>query len=80
VTNDPIEFISQAVPGLFNAGAAEMKAAAEAGDADAKKRHEDLLRTTRAVRVVLEGKGGADVYLLIKGARCAGRRLRPASR
>jgi hypothetical protein len=78
VTNDPIEFITEAIPGLFNAGAAEMKAAADAGDADAKRRHTDLLGTTRAVRVVLEGKGGADVFLLIKGGEMRGSKAAPS--
>jgi hypothetical protein len=66
VTNDPIEFVSEAVPQLFNAGVAEMKAAADQGDADAKRRVSELVATTRAVRVALEGKGGGDVYLLVK--------------
>jgi len=66
VTTDPIEFVSKFVPELFNAAIADMKAAADGGDADAKKRHADLLANQSATRVVLEGKGGADLYLVIK--------------
>jgi hypothetical protein len=67
VTQDPIEFVSEAIPGVFNAAVAEMKSAADQGDTDAKRRLAELGATTRAVRVSLEGKGGGDVYLLIKG-------------
>jgi hypothetical protein len=78
VTNDPIEFVSQAVPGLFNAGVKEMKAAADGGDADAKRRVSELAATTRAVRVSLEGKGGGDVYLLIKGGEMQSSKTAPS--
>jgi len=78
VTNDPIEFVSEAIPGLFNAGAKEMKAAADQGDADAKRRVAELQETTRAVRVSLEGKGGGDVYLLIKGGEMTASKSAPS--
>ncbi|MFT3925339.1 MAG: SCP2 sterol-binding domain-containing protein [Myxococcales bacterium] len=78
MTNDPIEFVSEAVPGLFNAGAKEMKAAADQGDADAKRRVSELQATTRAVRVALEGKGGGDVYLLIKGGEMTSSKSAPS--
>lgn len=78
MTNDPIEFVSEAVPGLFNAGAKEMKAAADQGDADAKRRVSELQATTRAVRVALEGKGGGDVYLLIKGGEMSASKSAPS--
>ncbi len=77
MTNDPIEFVSEAVPGLFNAGAKEMKAAADQGDADAQRRVAELQETTRAVRVSLEGKGGGDVYLLIKGGEMTASKSAP---
>jgi hypothetical protein len=78
VTNDPIEFITSAIPGLFNAGVADMKAAADQGDADAKKRYEDLKTTVRGVRVSLEGKSGADLYLLVKDAKMVGGKTAPS--
>ena len=78
MTNDPIEFVSEAVPGLFNAGVKEMKAAADGGDADAKRRLAELQGTTRAVRVALEGKGGSDVYLLIKGGEMKSSKTAPS--
>ncbi len=78
MTKDPIEFVSTDVPNLFNAGAAEMKAAAEQGDADAKRRVAELSATTRAVRVALEGKGGGDVYLLIKDGEMRASKAAPS--
>ncbi len=78
MTKDPIEFVSDAVPNLFNAGAAEMKAAADQGDAGAKQRVAELAGTVRAVRVTLEGKGGGDVYLLIKDGKMSSSKSAPS--
>lgn len=78
MTKDPIEFVTSAVPGLFNTGAAEMKAAADQGDADAKRRVAELLATTRSVRVALEGKGGGEIYLLIKGGEMRASKTAPS--
>ncbi len=66
MTTDPVEFVSKFIPEVFNAGAADLRAAADKGDADAKKRHADLLAHPAALRVVIEGKGGTDVHLVIK--------------
>jgi hypothetical protein len=67
VTTDPVQFVSKFMPELFNAGIAEMRAAADKGDAAAQARHADLLATQGAMRVVLEGKVSADLYLLVQG-------------
>jgi len=69
VTTDPVEFVSKFMPEVFNAGVADLRAAAEKGDADAKKRHADLLANPAAFRVVIEGKGGADLYLVIQDGK-----------
>lgn len=78
MTNDPIEFLTDAIPALFNAGAKEMQESAAQGDADAARRYEDLKATTRAVRVVLEGKGGGEVYLLVKGGEMQSSKTAPS--
>lgn len=69
MTTDPIQFVSKFVPELFNAGIADMRAAADKGDAEAKKRHADLVAAPAALRIVLEGKGGADLYLVIQDGK-----------
>lgn len=66
MTQDPIEFVSKLVPELFNAAMADLKALADQGDADAKQRHGDLLKHQGALRIVLEGDDGADLYLVVK--------------
>jgi len=66
VTQDPIEFVSKFVPELFNSAMVELKALADQGDADAKQRYADLLKHSGALRIVLEGDDGADLYLVIK--------------
>lgn len=72
----PIDLLNVKIPELANAAAAEMKTLGEQGDADAKQRHADLQSSTGAVRVVLEGDGGADVYLVSEGGqlRAAGQK------
>ncbi len=65
MTTDPVQFVSKFMPEVFNAGIAEMRAAADKGDAEAKKRHADLLAIKAAVRIVLEGNVSADLYLVI---------------
>ncbi len=69
MTTDPVEFVSKFIPEVFNAGVADLRAAAEKGDADAKKRHTELLAHPAAFRVVIEGKGGADLYLVIQDGK-----------
>lgn len=64
----PTDLLTKKIPEIVNAAVAEMKSLGEQGDADAKQRHADLASAPGAARVVLEGKGGADVYLVSEGA------------
>ena len=63
----PVELLSKKIPEIVNAAFAEMKANGDAGDADAKQRYADLPSYTGAAHIVLEGKGGADLYLVSEG-------------
>ncbi|MDB4973755.1 MAG: hypothetical protein JWN48_2096 [Myxococcaceae bacterium] len=67
MTIKPTELLSKKIPEIVNAAFAEMKASGDAGDADAKQRHGDLPSYPGAGRVVLEGKGGTDLYLVAEG-------------
>lgn len=65
MTSDPIEFLKETIPALLNDAHAEVKAAADKGDAEAKKKHEESQSAPpMAVRVVLEGKSKKDLYLV----------------
>jgi hypothetical protein len=65
VTSDPIEFLKETIPQLFNDAHAEVQAAAEKGDAEAqKKRDEAKAAPPLAVHVVLEGKARKDLYVV----------------
>jgi putative sterol carrier protein len=64
VTVNLVEILSKQVPELVNAATAEMKANADKGDAELAQRYADLQTHTGAIHVVLEGKGGADLYLV----------------
>jgi putative sterol carrier protein len=69
VTTKPTELLSKKVPEIANAAFAELKALGDQGDADAKQRHADLADNPGAAHIVLEGKGGADLYLSIDGSQ-----------
>jgi hypothetical protein len=75
---EPTHVTNDAIPALFNAGAKEMQESAAQGDADAARRHAELKATTRAVRVVLEGKGGGEVYLLVKDGQMQSSKTAPS--
>ncbi len=64
MTVNLVELLSKQVPELVNAATAEMKANADKGDAELAQRYQDLLANAGAIRVKLEGKGGADLYLV----------------
>lgn len=64
MTVNLVEILSKKLPELVNAANAEMKSQADAGDAELAQRYTDLLANAGAIRVVLEGKGGADLYLV----------------
>jgi putative sterol carrier protein len=64
----PIDLLTKKIPEIVNAAVAEMKSLGDQGDAEAKQRYADLAGSSGAARIVLEGKGGADVYLISEGA------------
>lgn len=67
MTSDPIELFKETIPELFNTAYAEMRSQAEAGDAAAKQRRDELLAAPPlAVRVVLEGKSKKDIFILFE--------------
>lgn len=68
MTRKPTELLTQTVPELVNAAVAQMKHAGEAGDEKAAARYRALLDAPGAIRIVLEGKRGADVYLVSENA------------
>lgn len=79
VTVNLVEILSKQVPELINAATAEMKSNADKGDADAAQRYADLSANPGAVRVVLTGKGGADLYLVSEGTQFRADKAKPAS-
>jgi hypothetical protein len=65
VTSDPIEFLQESIPALLNDAIAQVKAAADKGDAEAKKKYDEAVASAPlAVRVVLEGKSKKDLYVV----------------
>jgi 2-methylcitrate dehydratase PrpD len=63
--SDPTEFLKETIPNLFNEGNAEVRSAADKGDAEAKKKREEALAAAPfAIRVVLEGKAKKDLYVV----------------
>lgn len=63
--SDPIEFLKETLPNVFNEAHGEVRAAADKGDAEAKKKREEALAAAPlAVRVVLEGKSKKDLYVV----------------
>jgi hypothetical protein len=66
MNKDPLAFFRQDFPALFNRGVAELKKRADGGDAKAKSRYEDSAAARGVVRIVLEGKGGGDVFLIVQ--------------
>jgi hypothetical protein len=64
VTNDPIALLTETIPALLNDARAETEALAAKGDAEAKQRLVELeTAAPLVVRVLLEGKGGKDLYV-----------------
>jgi hypothetical protein len=56
-----------------------MREAGAKGDANAKRRHDELLANELAVRVVLEGVGGADLYLTVTGGELKALKQKPSA-
>ncbi len=63
----PTDFLTKKLPEVISAAHAEMKNLADQGDQDAKQRYADLSALPGAMHLVLEGKGGADLYLISDG-------------
>lgn len=60
------QLLTKHIPEAFNGAIAELKALADQGDSEAAARYADQLATPGAARVVLEGGGGLDVYLVFE--------------
>ncbi len=78
MNTDPIAFIKNDVPALFNRGVAQYKERADGGDAKAKARYEDIAAARGAIRVLFEGDGGGEVWLAVSGGELTARDARPA--
>lgn len=62
------QLLTKLIPEVVNGAAAELKALGDQGDADAAARHRDLASESGALRVVLDGIGGIDLYLVSEAA------------
>lgn len=69
MTTTPNELLSTKLPQIANAAFTELKGLGDQGDADAKQRYADLATNPGAAHIVLEGKGGSDLYLSIDGSQ-----------
>lgn len=78
MTTDPIAFVKNDIPELFNRGVAQYKERADGGDAKAKARYEDIAAARGAIRVVIEGEGGGEVWLGVSGGALSVQESRPA--
>ena len=67
MTTNPVEFVKETIPALLNDAFNEVRAQANAGDAEAKKKVEELVQAApMAVRVVLEGKAKKDIHVVFE--------------
>ncbi|MFK7985730.1 MAG: hypothetical protein AB8I08_06830 [Sandaracinaceae bacterium] len=67
MNTDPVAFFREDFPALFNEGVSQIKARAEEGDDKATARHADIAAAHGAVRVLLEGEGGGELFLSVTG-------------
>ena len=74
----PNDILTKKLPEIVNAAVAEMKSLGDQGDAEAKQRHADLASAPGAARVVFEGKGGTDVYLVSEAAQVRVEKQKPS--
>lgn len=58
--------LTKHIPEAYNGALAELKTLADQGDAEAAARYAEQLATPGAVRVVLDGGGGLDVYMVFE--------------
>jgi putative sterol carrier protein len=81
VTITPIELITKTVPALLTEARAETEGLAKQGDEAAKQRLAELASAAPlVVRVVLEGKGGKDFYVLFENGELKVQETAPATR
>ena len=67
MTSDPVELVKQSIPDLLNGAFAEVREKANAGDAEAKKKVEELQQAAPlALRVVLEGKAKKELFIVFE--------------
>ncbi len=78
MTTDPVDFISNVIPEIWNAAEEAMRTLAGSGDAEAKQRHADLVQNEGALRVVLEGKGGSELFLAVVKGRMQASKSAPS--
>lgn len=65
--SDPSEFLKETIPNVFNEAHGEIREAANKGDAEAKKKWDELSAAApMAVRVVLEGKKKKDLCVVFE--------------
>ena len=67
MNTDPVAFFREDFPALFNEGVSQIKARADEGDEKATARHADIAAAHGAVRVLLEGEGGGELFLSVTG-------------
>lgn len=71
----PLEVLRERLPGLFEAGVGRLRAQAEAGDAAAKRRLDDVTGARGALRLILEGEG--DLWVGVEGGQLTAGPTRP---
>lgn len=78
MTTEPLAFFRTEIPALFNRGVAQYKERADGGDAKAKGRYEDIRGAKGAVRVLLEGEGGGEIWLAVQEGAMQALEAKPA--
>lgn len=77
MSTEPIVFLRTVLPDLFNRGMAQTKTRAEGGNPKAKARFDDAAAARGAVRVLLEGEGGGEVWLAVESGAMKALDARP---
>jgi len=67
MNTDPVAFFREDLPSYFNRGVAQLRERADGGDEKVKARLADVESARGAVRVILEGDGGASLWLVVGG-------------
>lgn len=72
MSTDPVAFFLETFPSLFARGVEAL-----AADTQATARLGDVRAARGAVQIVLEGEGGAELFLAVEGGKMSGVRVRP---